>query len=79
MVPTRDGGWLDELDVAELDLSDPVVAKRLADLLRASYAVEAELIGFDGIPGLGATAESVVADGRRWRRRGLRAVHPGAG
>ena len=35
-----------------LDLSDPDTLQRLWDLQRASYAVEAELIGFDGIPAL---------------------------
>ena len=35
-----------------LDLSDPDTLRRLWDLQRASYAVEAELIGFDGIPAL---------------------------
>jgi GNAT superfamily N-acetyltransferase len=35
-----------------LDLSDPDALQRLWVLQRASYAVEAELIGFDGIPAL---------------------------
>jgi ribosomal protein S18 acetylase RimI-like enzyme len=35
-----------------LDLSDPDTLRGLWDLQRASYAVEAELIGFDGIPAL---------------------------
>ena len=35
-----------------LDLSDPDTLQGLWDLQRASYAVEAELIGFDGIPAL---------------------------
>jgi hypothetical protein len=35
-----------------LDLSDPDTLRRLWDLQRASYAVEAELIGFDGIAAL---------------------------
>ena len=35
-----------------LDLSDPDTLQRLWDLQRASYAVEAQLIGFDGIPAL---------------------------
>lgn len=35
-----------------LDLSDPDTLRRLWELQRAAYAVEAELIGFDGIPPL---------------------------
>ena len=35
-----------------LDLSDPGTLRGVRDLQRASYAVEAELIGFDGIPPL---------------------------
>src|SRR5258708_29589571 len=35
-----------------LDLSDPDTLRRLRELQRAAYAVEAELIGFDGIPPL---------------------------
>ena len=35
-----------------LDLSDPDTLASLLDLQRAAYAVEAELIGFDGIPPL---------------------------
>ena len=35
-----------------LDLTDPHTLRSLRDLQRASYAVEAELIGFDGIPAL---------------------------
>ena len=39
-------------EARRLDLSDPDTLRQLWDLQRASYAVEAELIGFDGIPAL---------------------------
>ena len=35
-----------------LDLADPGTLRRVWELQRAAYAVEAELIGFDGIPPL---------------------------
>jgi hypothetical protein len=37
--------------VVLLDATDRAVAAELVALQRASYAVEAELIGFDGSPG----------------------------
>jgi ribosomal protein S18 acetylase RimI-like enzyme len=39
-------------DPRRLDLSDPDTLASLWNLQRAAYAVEAELIGFDGIPPL---------------------------
>ncbi|KAB1979579.1 GNAT family N-acetyltransferase [Streptomyces triticiradicis] len=44
-----------------LDLSDPGTLRPLWDLQRASYAVEARLIGFDGIPPLHETPEQLRA------------------
>lgn len=38
-----------------LDLADPATLRRLWELQRAAYAVEAGLIGFDGIPALRET------------------------
>ena len=38
--------------VAPLDLADPVVAEAVLRIQHRSYAVEAALIGFDGIPPL---------------------------
>ncbi|MEV6124978.1 GNAT family N-acetyltransferase [Streptomyces sp. NPDC052077] len=46
-----------------LDLSDPGTLRRLWDLQRASYAVEARLIGFDGIPPLHESLERLRACG----------------
>ncbi|GAA1319178.1 GNAT family N-acetyltransferase [Streptomyces sp. NBC_00264] len=42
-----------------LDLSDPDTLRHLWDLQRASYAVEARLIGFDGIPPLHESLEQL--------------------
>ncbi|MFE9255561.1 hypothetical protein [Streptomyces sp. NPDC006879] len=36
----------------QLDLAEPDTLRHLWDLQRAAYAVEARLIGFDGIPAL---------------------------
>ncbi|MGW1135600.1 GNAT family N-acetyltransferase [Streptomyces griseoluteus] len=44
-----------------LDLSDPDTLRQLWNLQRASYAVEARLIGFDGIPPLRETLEQLRA------------------
>jgi GNAT superfamily N-acetyltransferase len=46
-------------EARRLDLSDPDTLRRLWDLQRASYAVEAELIGFDGIPALHESLEDL--------------------
>jgi hypothetical protein len=48
------------------DASDRAVAAELVALQRASYAVEAELIGFDQIPGLRESVEELVAAGLLW-------------
>ncbi|MEU6071538.1 GNAT family N-acetyltransferase [Streptomyces sp. NPDC047082] len=42
-----------------LDLADPVALRHLWELQRAAYAVEAELIGFDGIPPLHETLQEL--------------------
>ncbi|MFF4018061.1 GNAT family N-acetyltransferase [Streptomyces sp. NPDC001843] len=44
-----------------LDLSDPDTLRHLRDLQRASYEVEARLIGFDGIPPLHESLEQLRA------------------
>lgn len=46
-------------EARRLDLADPGTLRRLRDLQRASYAVEAELIGFDGIPALHESLEDL--------------------
>jgi ribosomal protein S18 acetylase RimI-like enzyme len=45
--------------VVVLDHADPAQAALIVALQRASYAVEAELIGFDGIPPLHEPADAV--------------------
>lgn len=42
-----------------LDLADPVILRQLWELQRAAYAMEAELIGFDGIPPLHETLQEL--------------------
>lgn len=44
-----------------LHLTDPDTLRQLWDLQRASYAVEAQLIGFDGIPPLHESLEQLRA------------------
>jgi ribosomal protein S18 acetylase RimI-like enzyme len=46
--------------------ADAILAARLVELQRAAYAVEAGLIGFDGIPPLHETAAELAAAGLRW-------------
>ena len=46
-------------EARRLDLSDPGTLRRLRDLQRASYTLEAELIGFDGIPALHESLEEL--------------------
>jgi len=49
-----------------LDATDRAVAAELVALQRASYAVEAELIGSDQIPGLRESVEELVTAGLVW-------------
>ena len=52
--------------VEELDPADPATASAIVELQRASYAVEAALIGSDGIPALTETLDEVRAAGWGW-------------
>ena len=49
-----------------LDLTDAVRAREVLALQRAAYAVEAELIGFDGIPPLRESLDELMAAPERW-------------
>ena len=49
--------------IRRLDLSDPDTLRGLWELQRAAYAVEAALIGFDGIPPLHESPEDLRACG----------------
>ena len=49
-----------------LDLADEPIARSVLALQRASYAVEAELIGSDGIPHLTETLAELRAAGLEW-------------
>jgi GNAT superfamily N-acetyltransferase len=45
--------------LCSIDPTDPDVAARIVEIQRAAYAVEAALIGFDGIPQLAETPDQV--------------------
>jgi ribosomal protein S18 acetylase RimI-like enzyme len=49
-----------------IDARDPATAARVVEIQQAAYAVEAELIGFAGIPPLRDTIEDVIAHDLRW-------------
>ncbi|MCX5379393.1 GNAT family N-acetyltransferase [Streptomyces sp. NBC_00091] len=49
-----------------LDLTDDATAAAVHRVGRAAYAVEAQLIGFDGIPALGESLERMRARRLRW-------------
>lgn len=51
---------------AALDLADEAIARSVLALQRESYAVEAALIGSDGIPQLTETLEELWAAGLEW-------------
>ena len=51
---------------ARLDLDDPAVARAVLDLQRASYAIEAGLIGDDRIPALTETLEELRSARLEW-------------
>lgn len=52
--------------IRPLDLSDDETARAVLALQRAAYAVEAALIGSDGIPALTETLERLRAAGESW-------------
>ncbi|MFD5634005.1 GNAT family N-acetyltransferase [Streptomyces sp. NPDC127077] len=52
--------------LSELDMADTRTAAGVHQVGRRSYAVEAELIGFDGIPALTETLEEMRAQPLRW-------------
>ena len=52
-----------------LDLSDPAVAERVLAIQHAAYAVEAELIGFDGIPPLQEDLAGLMTSTEHWLGR----------
>ena len=52
--------------LARLDLADEDTSQAVLALQRAAYAVEAELIGSDGIPALTETLAELRAAGEEW-------------
>ena len=49
-----------------LDLADEAIARSVLALQREAYAVEAAIIGSDGIPALTETLEALRASGEDW-------------
>ncbi len=52
--------------IRPLDLADDATASAVHRIGRAAYAVEAELIGFDGIPALGESLAQMRAQDLNW-------------
>jgi ribosomal protein S18 acetylase RimI-like enzyme len=55
--------------ISPLDLTDRTLAERLLVIQHAAYAVEAELIGFDGIPPLQEDLASLMSSAEHWLGR----------
>ncbi|TDO57424.1 acetyltransferase (GNAT) family protein [Kribbella sp. VKM Ac-2571] len=55
--------------ITPLDLTDRVLAERLLTIQHAAYAVEAELIGFDGIPPLQEDLDGLMSSTELWLGR----------
>ena len=55
--------------IRAIDLSDRAVAERVLAIQHAAYAVEAELIGFDGIPPLHEDLADLMASTEYWLGR----------
>lgn len=55
--------------ISPLDLTDRTLAERLLVIQHAAYAVEAELIGFDGIPPLQEDLASLMSSTEHWLGR----------
>ncbi|MFF5490447.1 GNAT family N-acetyltransferase [Streptomyces virginiae] len=54
------------MQIRALDLSDDATATAVHRIGHAAYAVEAELIGFDGIPALGESLAEMRQTDLRW-------------
>ncbi|WP_314249595.1 GNAT family N-acetyltransferase [Streptomyces sp. DSM 40907] len=54
------------MQIRPLDLTDDATATAVHRIGRAAYAVEAELIGFDGIPALGESLPEMRARPLNW-------------
>lgn len=61
-----DNGQMSLPIVEELDLTDGSTAAELLLLQQAAYRVEADLVGFDGIPPLHETLDEMVARPLTW-------------
>lgn len=55
--------------IRPLDLADGELARRLLEVQHRAYAVEAELIGFDGIPPLQEDLAGLMASTELWLGR----------
>ena len=55
--------------ITPLDLTDRTLAERLLQIQHAAYAVEAELIGFDGIPPLQEDLAGLMRSTEHWLGR----------
>ncbi|MGW6197224.1 GNAT family N-acetyltransferase [Kribbella sp. NPDC055110] len=55
--------------ITPLDLTDRALAERLLTIQYAAYAVEAELIGFDGIPPLQEDLDGLMSSTELWLGR----------
>lgn len=64
--------------IRALDLADPPTAKRLLVIQHAAYAVEASLIGFDGIPPLHEDLADLMSSTEYWLGRFVDDVLVGA-
>ena len=53
--------------LAPIDPTDDEVAARIIAIQRRAYRIEADLIGFDGIPGLSETVEDLRDKPLDWR------------
>ncbi|MFI6678647.1 GNAT family N-acetyltransferase [Kribbella sp. NPDC050470] len=55
--------------IRPLDLGDRALAERVLAIQHAAYAVEAELIGFDGIPPLQEDLDGLMSSTEHWLGR----------
>jgi ribosomal protein S18 acetylase RimI-like enzyme len=55
--------------ITPLDVTDRTLAERLLTIQHAAYAVEAELIGFDGIPPLQEDLDGLMSSTELWLGR----------
>jgi SAM-dependent methyltransferase/GNAT superfamily N-acetyltransferase len=64
--PGAPGGRMSDASIERLDVTDRDIAEQLLAIQHAAYRIEADLIGFDGIPPLHETLDELMSRPLQW-------------